>query len=70
MINLGSGAGKPTGCVSAAKGAKTMRLIMFAGKGGTGKTSLASATGARAAARGKRTLILSLDPGPQPFRRL
>ena len=39
-----------------------MRLIMFAGKGGTGKTSLASATGALAAARGKRTLILSLDP--------
>lgn len=39
-----------------------MRLILFAGKGGTGKTSLASATGALAAAQGRRTLILSLDP--------
>ncbi|MGD9124267.1 MAG: TRC40/GET3/ArsA family transport-energizing ATPase [Desulfarculaceae bacterium] len=39
-----------------------MRLILFAGKGGTGKTSLAAATGALCASRGQRTLVLSLDP--------
>ncbi|MCB2186051.1 MAG: TRC40/GET3/ArsA family transport-energizing ATPase [Deltaproteobacteria bacterium] len=39
-----------------------MRLIMFAGKGGTGKTTLAAATGALTARRGRRTLIMSLDP--------
>lgn len=38
-----------------------MRIIFFAGKGGVGKTSVAAATGIRAAERGKRTLILSLD---------
>lgn len=37
-------------------------MIMFAGKGGTGKTSLASATGALAASQGVKTLIISLDP--------
>ena len=35
---------------------------MFAGKGGTGKTSLASASGALAASRGAKTLVISLDP--------
>lgn len=39
-----------------------MRMILFAGKGGTGKTSLAAATAALAAAAGKRTLVISLDP--------
>ena len=38
-----------------------MRIIMFAGKGGVGKTSIASATGIRAAEAGQRTLIMSLD---------
>ena len=38
-----------------------MRIIMFAGKGGVGKTSVASATGIRAAEMGHRTLIMSLD---------
>ncbi len=38
-----------------------MRIILFAGKGGVGKTSVAAATGVRAAERGSRTLILSLD---------
>jgi len=37
-----------------------MRIIMFAGKGGVGKTSIASATGIRAAETGQRTLIMSL----------
>lgn len=38
-----------------------MRIIMFAGKGGVGKTSIAGATGIRAAEMGYKTLIMSLD---------
>jgi len=38
-----------------------MRIILFAGKGGVGKTSIASATGLKAAGAGYKTLIMSLD---------
>jgi arsenite-transporting ATPase len=38
-----------------------LRIIFFAGKGGVGKTSVAAATGVRAAEMGKRTLVMSLD---------
>ncbi|MBW2038483.1 MAG: ArsA family ATPase [Deltaproteobacteria bacterium] len=38
-----------------------MRIILFAGKGGVGKTSIAAATGLRAAQLGHRTLVMSLD---------
>lgn len=38
-----------------------MRIIFFAGKGGVGKTSIAAATGIKAAEMGKRTVVLSLD---------
>ena len=38
-----------------------MRIIFFAGKGGVGKTSVAAATGVRAAEMGRRTIIMSLD---------
>ena len=38
-----------------------MRIILFAGKGGVGKTSIAAATGLRAAQLGYRTLVMSLD---------
>jgi arsenite-transporting ATPase len=38
-----------------------VRIILFAGKGGVGKTSVAAATGIRAAERGHRTVIMSLD---------
>jgi arsenite-transporting ATPase len=38
-----------------------MRIIMFAGKGGVGKTSIASATGLKSAGAGYKTLIMSLD---------
>ena len=38
-----------------------MRIIFFAGKGGVGKTSVAAATGIKAAESGYRTVILSLD---------
>ena len=38
-----------------------MRIIFFAGKGGVGKTSVAAATGTKAAEMGHRTIIMSLD---------
>ena len=39
-----------------------MRILLFSGKGGVGKTSLAAATGVRLAQRGVRTIVLSVDP--------
>ncbi|MHB2024603.1 MAG: ArsA family ATPase [Mycobacteriales bacterium] len=38
-----------------------MRLILFTGKGGVGKTTAAAATAALAAARGSKTLVVSTD---------
>lgn len=57
-----------------------MRVVLFTGKGGVGKTSLALATALRAAERGQRVFVLSADPahslsdalgqrvGPRPVR--
>ncbi len=39
-----------------------MRILLYSGKGGVGKTSLAAATGIRLAERGYRTLVMSVDP--------
>jgi arsenite/tail-anchored protein-transporting ATPase len=39
-----------------------MRILLFSGKGGVGKTSLAAATGVRLAEIGHRTLVMSIDP--------
>jgi arsenite-transporting ATPase len=39
-----------------------MRNIVFTGKGGVGKTSVAAATAVRAAEMGYRTLVISTDP--------
>lgn len=39
-----------------------MRIIVFTGKGGVGKTSIAASTALRAAENGKKTLIMSTDP--------
>jgi len=39
-----------------------LRILLFSGKGGVGKTSLAAATGVHLAEAGKRTLIMSVDP--------
>jgi arsenite-transporting ATPase len=39
-----------------------MRVILFTGKGGVGKTTVAAATAIRAARAGQRTLIMSTDP--------
>ncbi|HVA60001.1 MAG TPA: ArsA family ATPase [Mycobacteriales bacterium] len=39
-----------------------MRVVLFTGKGGVGKTTTAAATATLAAARGRKTLVLSTDP--------
>ncbi len=39
-----------------------MRVVLFTGKGGVGKTTVAAATAVRSAASGARTLIMSTDP--------
>jgi len=38
-----------------------LRIIFFAGKGGVGKTSVAAATGIKAAQMGHKTVVMSLD---------
>ncbi len=38
-----------------------MRLLLYTGKGGVGKTTTAAATGSLAAARGRRVLLVSAD---------
>ena len=57
-----------------------MRILLFTGKGGVGKSTVAAGTAALAAAGGQRTLVLSTDPahsladafgavvGPEPTR--
>ncbi len=40
----------------------TMRIILFSGKGGVGKTTVAAATGVKLAEMGYRTIVISLDP--------
>ncbi|HEX4704403.1 MAG TPA: ArsA family ATPase [Pseudonocardiaceae bacterium] len=39
-----------------------MRVLLFTGKGGVGKTTLAAATAAHLAATGRKTLVVSTDP--------
>jgi len=39
-----------------------MRILLFTGKGGVGKTSLAAATGLQLSRLGYRTLVMSVDP--------
>ena len=39
-----------------------MRVLLFTGKGGVGKTTVAAATAVRAAQAGNRTLVMSTDP--------
>jgi len=38
-----------------------MKIILFAGKGGVGKTSVAAATGVKSAEMGYKTIVMSLD---------
>lgn len=39
-----------------------MRILLYSGKGGVGKTSIAAATGVLLARQGLRTLVMSVDP--------
>lgn len=39
-----------------------MRIILYTGKGGVGKTSIAAATAVRSSEQGKKTLVVSTDP--------
>ncbi|HEY6116096.1 MAG TPA: ArsA family ATPase [Candidatus Dormibacteraeota bacterium] len=39
-----------------------MRVVLFTGKGGVGKTSVAAATAVRCAAAGYKTVVMSTDP--------
>lgn len=39
-----------------------MRIILYTGKGGVGKTSVAAATALKSARRGLKTLVMSTDP--------
>jgi arsenite-transporting ATPase len=39
-----------------------LRILLFTGKGGVGKTTLAAATAARLAGRGGKVLVVSTDP--------
>ncbi len=39
-----------------------MRIILFTGKGGVGKTTIAASTAIKTAKEGKKTLIISTDP--------
>lgn len=39
-----------------------MRIILFTGKGGVGKTTVASATAVKSASSGRKTLVMSTDP--------
>src|SRR5262249_10555495 len=39
-----------------------MRILLFSGKGGVGKTSLSAATGVRLAELGYRSLVMSVAP--------
>ncbi|MEO2154009.1 MAG: TRC40/GET3/ArsA family transport-energizing ATPase [Aquificota bacterium] len=41
---------------------KQKRIILFSGKGGVGKTTVAAATGLKSSELGKKTIVLSLDP--------
>jgi arsenite/tail-anchored protein-transporting ATPase len=44
------------------RGGVQVRILLFSGKGGVGKTTLAAATGLRLAEMGRRTLVMSVDP--------
>lgn len=52
---------KPAEHKSSAEMRKMMRIILYTGKGGVGKTSVAAATACQIAGSGKRVLIMSTD---------
>jgi len=48
-------------CASMSGEEKKLRVILFTGKGGVGKTSLSAATGVQCARKGLKTIVLSTD---------
>lgn len=52
----------PVGCGASPGVPMTVRVLLFTGKGGVGKTTVSAATAALAASRGRKTLVLSTDP--------
>src|SRR5947207_2458867 len=50
------------GAIQLARYNRDMRILLFSGKGGVGKTSLAAATGLELSRLGYRTLVMSVDP--------
>jgi arsenite-transporting ATPase len=48
--------------LSSARGELSTRILLFTGKGGVGKTTVAAATALRCADAGLRTIVLSTDP--------
>ncbi len=50
-----------TNAKSAKNSLNPLRIILYLGKGGVGKTTVSAATAVRAAALGKRTLVVSTD---------
>jgi arsenite/tail-anchored protein-transporting ATPase len=39
-----------------------LRIILYTGKGGVGKTGIASATAVKSARLGRKTMVMSTDP--------
>ena len=59
----GAGRGaQASGSAGRLRGLMAPRTILYTGKGGVGKTSVAAATARRCAAAGQRTIVLSTDP--------
>lgn len=54
--------GRPLAAVGDAATPDPASILVFTGKGGVGKTTVAAATALRCAAAGARTLVLSADP--------
>ena len=57
-----SGSTGSTGSVVSTGSAAATRTLLFTGKGGVGKTTVAAATALRCADAGKRTIVISTDP--------
>ena len=47
-----------------------MRIILYTGKGGVGKTCVAAATALHLAERGRRVLVVSTDVAPVSYTHL
>jgi arsenite-transporting ATPase len=62
MMDWPGSGGAGLGEASPLEGTPRVRLLLYSGKGGVGKTSIAAATGLRLASMGRKTLVMSVDP--------